>query len=257
MSSYKATTSIVVLFVALIAVFSGLATRGDSQNTTRPSKPLAFKGRELPIVDFDELEPNDPVARELLSKRAKHYDKSSSQPIQDVPSISGRIWSNHWSKKLPALPTDASDIVLIGSITRATAHLSNDKTAVFSEFEVAIQEILKAETKGSSYGSSLLVERFGGAVRFHSGRVQRYETAGQGMPVVGRTYLLFLKRINTGPNYSILTGYDVSGPAVEPLDGALADEGGEEYAFDKYAGIDLSQFLTDVRAVISKAVSGN
>lgn len=252
MNIYKA-ASITVLLIAVIALTAGLSSPVD-QNTVRRATSPIFKGRDLPVVDFDAPEPTDPLIRASLRQKAKLYDNQSSQRIQEAP-VSGRLWSNHWAKGLSALPVSISDVVLIGNITNAVAHLSNDKTGVYSQFDLDVQEVLKGENQ-LSHTKNVSVQRFGGAVRFASGRIQKYETSGQGMPVIGRTYLLFLKRIGAGPDYSIITGYDVSGPVIEPLDGAVADEGKDEYPFDKYMGMDLMEFLKEVRSV-SQTASAN
>lgn len=236
-----------VLIIGSIAAF---AMREQAQSTPSVPKEQARKVRDLPVVDFDAPGTNDP-RRKAKSSR---YDRQSSQPIQEATSISGRVWSNHWSRGLEALPIDSSDTILIGTITDARAHLSNDKTGVYSEFRVQVEEVLKQDTAKSpiEVASTILTERFGGAVRFSSGKVQRYETAGQGMPQRGERYLVFLKRVDDFPSFSIVTGYQLGYDLkVSPLDGAHVGEGNETYPFDKYRGFDTTLFLQIVRTALS------
>lgn len=231
----------------LVAGVIALTMPGQSQKNASVAKEATHKARELPIVDFAE---KASTYAHLLSKqkvKASRYDRQSSQPIQEAYMISGRTWSTDWSKNLTALPFAQSDVVLIGGVMNSKAHLSNDKTGIYSEFGVQVEEILNDTMKDSIYpGSTVCLERFGGAVRFPSGVIQKYETTGQGMPIVGQRYLFFLKRIND-TDFSIVTGYQLDGEVVSPLDGAVVEEGKGVYPFDVYQGSDVSTFLRTVR----------
>ena len=67
---------------------------------------------------------------------------------------------------------------------KAKAHFSDRKTHVFSEFEVEIEEVLKNDGN-FTVGSSVVVERAGGRVRFPSGKIMVSIISNQQMPVVG------------------------------------------------------------------------
>jgi hypothetical protein len=243
------------LFVMVVITGSvaALAMRGQPQNTPPPvPKEQSKKVRDLPIVDFDA------PATNALRRKAKgaRYDRQSSEPIHEAPSISGRVWSNHWARGLEALPIDSSDTILIGTIIDAQAYLSNDKTGVYSEFGVLVVEVLKQDAAKPPIENTVSVERFGGAVRFASGALQKYETTGQGMPHRGGRYLFFLKRLDAEPSFSIVTAYELGDQTVSPLDGAHFGEGNERYPFDIYKGFDTTTFLQIVRtAIANKAKS--
>jgi hypothetical protein len=208
----------------------------------------------LPVVAFEAQEPTDVKTLAKRKFKASRYDRQSSQPIQEAPLVSSRLWSSHWADGLPALPVDSSDVVLLGGVLDAKAYLSNDKTGVYSEFNVQVAAVFMDSKPPIYPGSVVSLERFGGAVRFPSGAIQRYETAGQGMPRVGGRYLFFLKRIEEA-DFTILTGYELDGETVVPLDGAVVEEGNGKYPFDKYRGFDVSTFLQMVRAEVSQKAS--
>jgi hypothetical protein len=234
----------------LVGAVIALTSPGQSQKKQPAAKKTTHQHRELPTVDFPDKES---TARDSSSKqnaKASRYDRQSSQPIQEGYMISGRTWSTAWAKNLTALPFAQSDVVLIGGVVSSKAHLSNDKTGIYSEFGVQVEEILNdpSGTSGNSIhsGDTVYLERFGGAVRFPSGVIQTYETRGQGMPGVGQRYLFFLKRI-TEADFSIVTGYQLDGEVVSPLDGSIGGEGDASYPFDGYQGSDVSTFLQTVR----------
>lgn len=165
--------------------------------------------------------------------------------------IERRVFGSHWSKDLSALPFPQSDVVLIGGVMDAKAHLSNDRTGIYSEFSVQVEQVFKNATGDAvNPGNTVFLERFGGAVRFSSGVVLKYETKGQGMPGIGQQCLFFLKRINE-TNYKLITGYHLDGQVVSPLDGAEVEEGSGTYPFDVYQGFDIPTFLGIVKTQAS------
>jgi hypothetical protein len=133
--------------------------------------------------------------------------------------MSGTLYL-HVIGQVSALPVTQSDVILVGEVTDAKAYLSNDRVGIYSEFAIRADEVLK---NGSPLlitpTGSVVLEREGGRVRFPSGSVQRYAIANQGMPQVGKRYLLFLKSIEDDQDFSIITGYELNTGRVSPLDG--------------------------------------
>lgn len=232
--------------LGLLLVIAGVIAftlSGHSQKNAALVKDRTTKARELPIVDFSEAESRDANASAKQKAKASRYDRQSSQRIEAGYLISGRVWSTNWWRDLSALPFKQSDVVLIGGILDAKAHLSNDKTGIYSEFGAQVQEVLKNSTSDPIHpGEVISLERFGGGVRFPSGAIQRYETVGQGMPTAGGTYLFFLKQMES-TDFSIITGYQLDADAVSPLDGAIVEQGNGAYPFDIYRGVDRATFL--------------
>jgi hypothetical protein len=233
--------------ILLIAGVIALTMPGQGQKTSTIAKEKPHRQRNLPIVDFAEPKPAEATLLAKQRVKASRYDRRSSQVIEEGYMIDGRKWSSHWSSDLTALPFAQSDVVLIGTVMSSKAHLSNDKTGIYSEFEVQVEEALKNALKDSNdIGATVYLERFGGAVRFPSGVIQKYEVTGQGMPGLGERYLFFLKRMDK-TDFSILTGYQLDGEVVTPLDGAVVEEGNSVYPFDKYQNSAVSIFLQTAR----------
>jgi hypothetical protein len=241
----------IFLFVALLvlAVATGLAALPNKiQNSAVPGVQQNAAEGQMPIADYASPEP--PTPGERVKRRAKNerYNNQGS-PIQESSSIIERMWTTYWWKDIPALPVTQSSIVLIGKVMDARAYLSTDKTGVYSEFSIHAQEILKNDDSAFlAQGELVTVERFGGAVRFASGRIQKYRTKNQGMPHAGRQYLLFLKRISSEQSLSIITAYELRGEHVFPVDGAAGND--ERLPFDVYRGIDIASFLAKVRDAV-------
>lgn len=240
-------TIALLLFVPAIVLLSSMIAKQKLFVT-------AAQGQEtesmLPVVNFEDTEPADPKEKAKRHEINKRYDHQSGEAIKEAPYSLERIWSAHWAREVSAIPVSQSDVILIGTVVNAQAYLSTDKTGVYSEFAVDVGEVLKGIGKVSN--SIISAERFGGAVRFPSGVVQKYRTQGQGMPGPGRRYLLFLKKLDQDDEFSLLTGYELRGEKIVPLDGGN-EEGTERLPFDAYRGAQVAPFIRLVRESITQA----
>lgn len=168
--------------------------------------------------------------------------------IKELPSNVDELPVNsHWWVGLSALPVAQSNVVIVGEITDAQAHLSNDKTNVFSEFTLKVEETLKQSQKSIAIGDSIITVRCGGGVRFPSGKTQYYRIAHQGLPSVGSRYVLFLTDSNK--RLSILTGYELTEGRVIPLDKEESKEQKTQLPFSISQDVDVNTFLNDLRKV--------
>jgi hypothetical protein len=159
----------------------------------------------------------------------------------------------------PALPIAQSDAVVVGEVTDAKALLSEDKTSIYSEFAVIISDVLKNNCSAElSEGYSIDVARYGGAVRFPSGKIVQRGDEGRPFPRLKRRYLFFLKYNNEGQDFSILTAYELRAGRVFPLDGLDRDgRAFEAYAaYQRYKDSDEATFLNQVRAAIANTSGG-
>jgi hypothetical protein len=233
------------------AVFGLLLTSAKQRSLVSfaqdPPEELA-----LPIAEYSALEAGTLQEKAKRHGRNKRYDRQSGEQITEAPYPVERIWSSHWARNVPAIPVSQSDVILIGAVANSHAYLSDDKTGVYSEFDINVEEVLKVVGSITLNSQAISAERFGGAVRFPSGVIQKYRTSGQGMPKQGRRYLLFMKRTDQSDDFSILTGYELRGEKVVPLDGS-SQQGNESLAFDSYKGADVSSFLRSVRDAIAQA----
>lgn len=250
-------TKNILLFAALIiaAATTLAALPNESQNNNLQAKRQKINDNKKeaddylgPVVDYDAdhrisaLTSRD--ERALREARDRRYNREAPQPLGQLPPN----WEdfsihNHWQIGLPSLPVVKSDAVVRGHVVDAQAHLSNDKTGVYSEFTIQMDEILKDSSSLPLTSSGLIIaEREGGVVRFQDGRLLRFTIDDQGMPRIGRQYVLFLNRNEQGEDYHILTGYELRESKVFPLDI------GEQ--FISYKGFDTSDFLNKVRETI-------
>jgi hypothetical protein len=244
-----------VLFALALLAASFLITgpHGQGQGRTEPRGQGETVEEHVPVAEYAAPEPSDAQERALRRLRGHRFDKRDNQPLAELPpGVENLPLINHWDNNLPALPAAQSDLVVLGTITDDKAYLSPDKTGVYSEFGVKVEAVLKSDARAPvTPGNVITATREGGGVRFPSGRTQYYRIHRQGLPRAGGRYLLFLKENQDAQDFTIITGYALSGGEVLPLDGGGAKERAGRLPFAAYEGVDESTFLDDVRKAIS------
>ncbi len=213
-----------------VALTASLAFRSKGQGKAGQESDESIREKlkkRFPIVDSSEPEPTDPQERAKRLKRSKKYnDQWASVGPELVQSAQGY----HWPADFKAIPVSASDVVVVGTISDARAHVSEDKNSVYSEFTVTVKEVVKNGT--GSYlgaGDSITLERKGGRVRYPSGHISWFFVVGQGLP-----------------------GYQILDGRIEPLD----DSPGVVH-FQRYSGFDATAFLNEIRTNIVSAQPKN
>jgi hypothetical protein len=265
MRSYKLAAFLIATTMAIFGTATMMSSKGQTKSRQKKQSAVVLRGPQqtavppteeeildqLPIADAVSPEISDPKQREKRRKKNARHDGQRTQPIVEAPYPITVTSFLHWAHKLPAIPVAESDVVILGEISDGRAYLSNDQTGIYSEFTISVEEVLKND--GDSLlipGAEVQAERSGGAIKFPSGTMQRYVTVHQRMPLTGRRYLLFLERIKEGQDLRIITGYELRGQHVVPLDGASNPD--TQLPFDIYKGADVSFFLDLARATIAE-----
>ncbi len=255
MFKYVKTTLLVACMAASVVVAAARFGDQGSQNPKpHPSAPTQIDEEQWPVTDYAAAEPTDPEKR--AKRRARGVRHDNANRVREPGNEPGVVYKtaviNDWEVGLPTLPAQQSDAVVVGEVASAQAFLSNDKSGVYSEFDIRVGEVLKNDLVSPiNGGESITAERLGGRVRFPSGRMLPVVVVGQGMPRAGRKYLLFLKRLSAEGDYHILTGYELRGGRISPLDGAKPAGGGSPWKFDAYEGWEDAAFLKAVRDALA------
>jgi hypothetical protein len=251
MQTRKILLTLSVALAAIAIAIAGLSAQTPKNN----GQPNALKVKEdqLPTVNFDAPEPSNANEKVRRSARGKRFD-GSLRVDEPHPDAGAKGILDSWMRRLPALPVDASDAIVIGDVTNGQAYLSSDKTGVYTEYTVRVDEVLKQSSATPIVtGGFVDAQREGGRVRFPSGSVQSYITHYQGVPVTGRKYVLFLKRNEQTDVFTLLTGYEQRDGLVYPLDGVDLPLGATEIPqFAAYKGVDEATFTKDLRSALAQ-----
>lgn len=206
---------------------------------------------DLPIVEYKEEDlgalPGDPATGLQWKRRAAFNTVSPGSgavPVKLGEGVLGTVYDLPMTHVVRQ-PIPAADLVVIGDVLSAEAILSADYSAVFSQFKVRPVEILK----GVAPQSELVVKRSGGAVKFPNGRVIQRGKQFERMPRLGKRYILFLSANKKTADYSIITGYDVSGDVATPLDVPANSQ--EKKLFELYQNIKLENLINAIKKEVS------
>jgi hypothetical protein len=239
----------VILIATSHSTSQNLASANQQRSQARtPAQGFDFE--DLPLVEYDRKETADLKERAKREAKGRKYNRSESAFAPHLVSVSDRY---HWDQNMPSLPFKESDAVIIGRVTDAQAHLSSDKTGVYSEFTIEICQVLKNDSHTPLPFPVIVAERTGGRVRFPSGRIGVMYVSNLGMPRVGRTYVLFLThnfpyQVRRNEDYRILTGYELRDGLVIPL------ETSGVVNFDAHRGKDQATFLADLQAALENSI---
>lgn len=201
---------------------------------------------QFPIADEAAPETHTPAERKKRADKEKKYEK-----YRDYigPGVTVAVVSYHWPPGFSTLPVRQSDAVVIGEVGDAKAHLTEDKSTVYSEFKVNVLKVLKDDGQmPSSAGGSITVERPGGRVRYPSGNICRFFLDGLGMPLIMRRYVLFLTRNGEDQSYHLMTGYELRGGRIFPLDGGMTPDGDR---FKAYTNMDEAAFFMQLDTALA------
>jgi hypothetical protein len=234
----------VLLFLLLISLTALIVINAQKQASDDEPDVSQF-----PIVDYTTQKPANLTEKQIA--RSKKYNSRSAPVIgEDSGTI---VLISDWDSNLPALPVKQSAAVIVGEITDAKAQLSDDRTKIYSEFTVQIEQVLKNDEKTPlEKGNSILVERLGGRVRLPSGKIVVSSTSHQDLPRVGNRYLLFLTHEGPDAGYyedlHILTGYEFRNGLVTPLDKVRA-----KHPINSYRGTTETSLLNDLASTLKNA----
>lgn len=246
---------LVITLTNLAISFYSQARRDSRQDSSRDLERSERSKSRFPIADYEATAPVEPDKRAKRVARNERHN-NSMQGVhggadEKATWVTESVEHNDWETKVSQIPTEQSDLVLVGEVMDANAYVSGDKNGVYSEFNVRVEETIKNRTGFTIQSGGLVsVEREGGRVRYPSGQIIWFRVSSQDMPEVGHRYVFFLKRVDED-SLSIITGYELQGGIAHPL-----DSGSSKFGF--YEGTDEASFLNIVRKDIkTKQSKGN
>lgn len=243
MRIHKLTLLLLLLVFATLGLTPGQQNQDKKEDTEKAEYAKQLQARHLrfPTADYDEPDLADPRKNE--ARKQKNRRKNDDRWV----ASNGPEWANELVRNmeggidLPSLPVAESSYIILGKVTAAEAHLSQDKRNVYSEFKVSVEKVFKTAT-AMSEGGEIVVDRSGGFVKYPNGHSILYRTTYLDMPLKGERYLFFLSSKNE--DLSILTAYQLGATGVQPLDQASQ--------FEKYSGATEEALLEKLRNSLVK-----
>jgi hypothetical protein len=156
------------------------------------------------------------------AERAQRLDKRHMPPLfndQD-PSKSGTthfLIHYDYNSDFDYLHIKDSDVIAVGTVTKAVPHLGVSKGYVYSTFQFTPASVLMGSLDDPS-NKPILLEREGGVVLLPDGKKHFIGVSDWGLPVPGNRYVLFLKAAPKHDAFTIVGGYALDGNHVTSLD---------------------------------------
>ncbi len=241
------------------------SVQAQSPGSEVPDKDLhqrkPSKNSGLPVVGEFQRQPESDADEERRQKREKLYENSSPRlpkPYDDPGALAdGAAESTHHTildtvsipiagvhQDPPGIPVTGTAVV-IGTILSGNSFMSKNHTAVYSDYQVRVDEVLKqGPTATLAVGDQVVASRPGGAIHFPSGHRTNFLIIHHGLPEIGSQYILFLfKAVPNLPEYEIAfeSSYLVKNGRVFALDDAK-----EQF----YEGMSEPVFLDIVKKAI-------
>jgi len=145
-----------------------------------------------------------------------------------------------------------ADAVVLGSVRSKSAHMTDDETFIFTEYELLVKDVLKNNSASRiDIDASIQITRPGGLISL-DGQVIRAEDLSYELLQADKEYLLFLRFV-PGAN-----GYVVSSPDGDFLLEQRTTRTLSKTALpDGLAGIDSTSLLSEVRKSLSVGCGKN
>lgn len=245
MRRQKKAIALLLALLVLVVATAMAALSGHDQSNSSQAEPQAAGQSEFenqfPIADYSAPESADMEKRVKRRAKAKRLFKANLTIHENAGVTAGTDSQVALLDSLTAA-ANKSNAVIIGQVISAQAYLNSDKSNIYSEFTVRVEDVLKDDSYAPLIiGNSVVATRNGGRIRYPSGRVTISFIAGEGMPRLGRRYVLFLSRDEHEQDYDIVTGYELHAGQV-----ALLDDPGPDHPLTAYKGKDEIGFLSKV-----------
>lgn len=211
--------SLVIILCLVAFVITGIIATTSSQtrnnNQVQQDEPTVVKKGQVTEKE-----------REYSKEYKKQYSDHKARRLSEVVEFSKRKGNTQEIKVIigepdvvsiddKPLPTESeflrglsckADVIVLGSVKNKVAHLLDDETFVFTEYEFSVQDILKNNSASPiGINSNIQVTRPGGLIKLDD-QVIRAEDLSYEPLQKNKEYLLFLRFV------PLANGYVVSSP---------------------------------------------
>lgn len=162
-------------------------------------------------------EPTDPFERVVRAKIGAQFSRGrNAKPLDEERNTPPPPGKKVNRLLLSPFPFAYSSVVVIGNVTKMQTFFSNDRTAIYGELSVRVDEILK-NAKPVKVGDSLEIVSEGGSLILPDGRTVTWPVYGVGEPLRrDHRYVLFLDAYRGIPRFRIVAAWDLFEGRVLP-----------------------------------------
>lgn len=155
-------------------------------------------------------EPSKPKGFEERRAKNLRYNTGGRDLTAQDPEVE-HFFAHVWPR-VDFIPSAQSSVVVIGTIIKAQPYLSEDRSCIYTEIAVQVEDILKYDSENRfSPPNTLVIDRPGGTLKLSSGQIvsDNIQIEGLGELCFKRRYVLFAERIHEGSDLSLIKSYEL------------------------------------------------
>ncbi len=158
----------------------------------------------------DEPEPLDGQEREARRAKNARYNTGRRDLTTREPGVE-RFVDQVWPRR-ELIPAAESAVIATGIVIKAQPYLSADRSRIYTEITIRVDELLKQDRASRiSSNQTLVIDRLGGALKLKTGVVVRdnVQIDNLGVTQLGKRYVLFARSVNDGMDVSLIESYEL------------------------------------------------
>ena len=152
-------------------------SKGDAERLKKPTKYSDVPAKGEFKNNSNELS-SDLQRRVVRESRYKNTYAEITDPANSAaqePSEDYVVQISDYAAPLDPFPVAPAAAIVIGTVLRGKAFVSNDRTYVYSDYQVRVDRVLMQHKSASlAVGEQIVVSRGGGTIHFLSGHVRNY-----------------------------------------------------------------------------------
>ena len=246
----RRTTSLLI-----VVFYLALAVAGDVHIGACASavcETMQSNESQKTVIAAEEPEASYPKDREARRAKNIRYNKGGNDLTVPRASDSEIFFEQRWLA-VDFIPAAESAVVVTGRVVKVQPYLSGDRSRIYTEITVAVDDLLKRDRDSRlSVSNTVVIDRLGGALKLKTGDVVRDEIHidNLGKPQLGKRYVFFAERVNDGSDLSLIKSY-------ESINGQVfTNDSGSGRLISSLPGVpqawaDEAVFLKAVRQVIA------
>jgi len=194
------------LAVLSVSAFIVLITAGDRFYVESRAQESSHAAQTWQVflegAAIDEApESDEPTQRaNRAAKNARYDSQVNNRDLSSLPPGQSMHVIGCGRYDPTILPTGSHDLIVLGTLINIQPYLSANRTAIYSEYQLDIEQVFKSPPEDLSIEQGrLLIDRPGGVLRMRDGKIITSTESGTGMarPLdVGRRYVLFCRLIH-------------------------------------------------------------
>ena len=200
-----------------------LTLAGATANIASPlsdwcPREAATLGQDNGTLDEESL-PQDSSEREARLSKNTRYNGGGCE-ITTVTSTHPCFFDQVLPRGLPLVPLQETSIAFTGQVSRIQPYLSADRTHIYTEIAIRIEEIFKSPADYKlPRDKTIIVTQIGGTLRIRSGQVVHDGTRIDflGKMAAGGRYMVFARKIHANKDVTLVRAYELRDGQVYKL----------------------------------------